>query len=77
MPLSMPHSRKLIHKQDETAARLRKEVRAAGITGLRKQRQAIQKAANGRPSDLAEKARQALEDRRAVAMVERLQGGDQ
>ncbi len=74
MPLSMPHSRKLIHKQDETAARLRKEVRAAGITGLRKQRQAIQKAANGRPADLAEKARKSLQERRVQRALDMIAG---
>ena len=74
MPLSMPHSRKLIHKQDETAARLRKEVRAAGITGLRKQRQAIQKAANGRPSDLVQQAREALQERRVQRALDMIAG---
>ena len=64
MTLSMPHSRKVIRKQDEVVAKLRHEVKAHGVTGLRKQRAAIQRAASGRPSDLAEQARVSLALRR-------------
>lgn len=38
---------------------------------------AIQAAASGRPANLAEIARASVANRRAIAMVERLQGGAQ
>lgn len=75
MTLSMPNTRKVIHKQDAVTAKLRQEVRSAGLTSWRKKKAAILKAASGRPCDLAERARESLENRRAKAMVERLQGG--
>lgn len=74
MTLTMPHSRKVLRKQDEIANRLRKEVKAHGITSLRKQRLAIQAAASGRPSDLAEKARASLQDRRNQRAIDMIAG---
>lgn len=35
----------------------------------------VQKAASSRPSDISDQAREAVANRRAIAMVERLGGG--
>ena len=80
MPLSMPNSRKVIRKQEEVADRLRKELKAAGLVISRRKTKRdllIEAAKSGRPADLAEKARQSVSARRAVAVVERLEGGGQ
>ncbi len=50
-------------------------VRSKAGRSEKARKQAIQAAASGRPSGLTEIARQSLENRRAKAMVERLQGG--
>lgn len=74
MQRSMPKSRQHIRKEEAVAAQLRKAIRAAGITGIRKQREAINRAASGRPSDLAEKARASLQERRVKRDLDMIAG---
>lgn len=52
-------------------------VKAKAGRSERARKEAMRKAASSRPADLAEAARQSLANRRAIAMVERLQGGAQ
>lgn len=59
-------------RTDELAAFVK--ARAGRSEKVRKQ--AVRNAASSRPADIAVRARQALEDRRAIAMVERLGGGE-
>ncbi len=74
MSLSMPTTRKIFRKQDEVQAKLRKEIRAAGITGIRKQRQAIQAAASGRPNNLRELAIESIRQRRVQRDLDMIAG---
>jgi len=74
MTLSMPNTRKVIRKQEEVAAALRAGLKSNGVTRHSQREKLMQKAASSRPADLAERARQSLENRRAIAMVERLGG---
>lgn len=75
MTRSMPKSRQQFRKEQAIEASLRSELRAHGVTRHSQREKLMQKAASSRPADLAERARQSLENRRAIAMVERLQGG--
>ncbi|QDZ10542.1 hypothetical protein [Devosia ginsengisoli] len=71
--LSMPHSRKVIRKQDEVADRLRKELKAAGMVIARrktKRERLIEAAKSGRPANLREQAIQSLSKRRAASQVQ-------
>ena len=77
MTRSMPKSRQQFRKEQAIEASLRSELRAHGVTRHSQREKLMQKAASSRPADLAERARQSLENRRAIAMVERLQGGAQ
>ena len=63
MTLSMPQSRKVIRQQEAVAEQLKRALKANGITKSRR-RKLINKAASGRPSDLAEQARVSLALRR-------------
>lgn len=77
MALSLPKSRKAIRQQEAVAAKLRSELRENGITRHSQRERLMRKAASSRPADIAQKARWAVDNRRAIAMVERLQGGVQ
>jgi len=72
----MPKTRQQIRKEEEVAASLRAGLRAKGVTRHSQREKLVRKAASSRPADIAERARQSLEDRRAIAMVERLGGGE-
>lgn len=75
--LSMPQSRKLIHKQDEVAERLRKELKAAGLLVSRrktKRDQLIEAAKSGRPSNLREQAIQSIHQRRVQRDLDMIAG---
>lgn len=72
--LSMPQSRKVIHKQDEVAAKLRKELRAAGIRSEKKRRELIGKAASSRPANLSSEAREAVRNRRVQRDLDMIAG---
>lgn len=50
-------------------------VKAKAGRSERARKDAIRAAANGRPAELPQIARASVADRRAIAMVERLQGG--
>ena len=50
-------------------------VKAKAGRSEKARKQAIRAAANGRPAKLREIARASVANRRAIAMVERLQGG--
>jgi hypothetical protein len=52
-------------------------VKAKAGRSEKARKDAIKAAANGRPAELPQIARAAVASRRAVAMVERLQGGGQ
>ncbi|HEV7345492.1 MAG TPA: hypothetical protein VGN60_07650 [Devosia sp.] len=75
MTLSMPQSRKVIRKQEEVAAALLAGLKARGVTRHSQREKLAQKAASSRPAELSAQARAAVANRRAIAMVERLQGG--
>lgn len=63
MTLSMPQTRKVIRQQEAVAEQLKRALKANGITKSRR-RKLVNKAASGRPSDLAEQARVSLALRR-------------
>lgn len=77
MTRSMPKSRQQFRKEQAIEASLRSELRAHGVTRHSQREKLMQKAASSRPAELREIARAAVANRRAIAMVEWLQGGEQ
>ena len=57
-----------------TSRELEQSLRAAGVRSQKKRREAMDKAASGRPADLAEQARKALADRRAQHSIDIIAG---
>ncbi len=78
MSLTMPHSRKVIRKQDAMANALRKALKARGFTRKAQREKLAQRAAAGRPADLPEIARVELErwrkDREFKAVIDSIAG---
>lgn len=71
----MGNSRRFTREFNARYRELSLFVKATAGRSEKARKKAINAAASGRPADLSERARQSLENRRAIAMVERLQGG--
>lgn len=73
MTLSMPNTRKAIRKQEAVAEQLKRALKAKGVR-KNQRKPLIDRAASGRPSDLAEQARAALADRRVNRDLDMIAG---
>ena len=74
--LSMPRTRKAIRQQEAVAQMLKDALKARGVTRHSQRERLVRKAASSRPANLTEEAREAVANRRAIAMVERLGAGE-
>lgn len=71
--LSMPNTRKVIRKQEAVAEQLARALKAKGVR-KNQRKPLIDRAASGRPVDLAQQARAALADRRVQRNVDIIAG---